>query len=166
MIKDRARMKLVLKKQEVSHKNDIRNISNKDVHILGSLMLDAYKDTIDYDGESMDDAISEVQATLDGKYGPYLDKCSFLIEKDKKAISASIITLFDKVNNPLLAFLMTHPDYKNQGLGTYLLKLGINALLDDGYKELSLFVTEGNKPAQHLFNKMGFQETEEKQNKK
>ena len=157
MIKDRVRMNLVLEKQKVIHKENIRNISNKDTHILGSLMLNAYRGTIDYDGESLDDAISEVQATLEGKYGPFLEKCSFLIEEDKKAISASIITWFDEVKKPFLAFLMTHPKYKNQGHGTYLLKRSINVLLDDGYKELYLVVTNGNRPAQHLFKKMGFQ---------
>ncbi len=89
-----------------------------------------------------------------------------MVERDGKAISVSIITWFDKVKNPLLAFLMTHPEYKNHGFGTYLLKKSINALLDDGYYELYLVVTDGNKPAEHLFKKMGFQKIEEKQNEK
>jgi len=159
-------MKLVLEKQEVPTKKNTRNISSYDIHLLGSLMLDAYRDTIDYNGESLEDAISEVQATLDGKYGPFIEKCSFIIEREGKAISASIITWFDKVKKPLLAFLMTHPDFKNHGFGTYLLKKSINALLDDGYYELHLVVTEGNPPAEQLFKKMGFQKIEQKQNEK
>ena len=162
MIKNRMPMKLTLEKQEVPIKKNTRNISSNDIHILGSLMLDAYRDTIDYNGESLEDAISEVQATFDGKYGLFIGKCSFIIERDGKATSASIITWFDKVKKPLLAFLMTHPDFKNQGSGTYLLKKSINALLDEGYHELHLVVTDGNTPAEHLFKKMGFQKIEEK----
>jgi GNAT superfamily N-acetyltransferase len=150
-------MKLILEKQEVALIKDTRNISNKDFHILGSLMLDAYKDTIDYDGEGLEDACSEVKATLNGKYGPFMYKCSFITERDGRAVSASIITWFKGVNNPFLAFLMTHPDYKNHGLGTYLLKRSINALFDDGHNELHLVVTDGNKPAEYLFKKVGFQ---------
>ena len=157
MVKNRVRMKLVLEKQKVTRRDNIRNISNEDAHLLGSLMLDAYKDTIDYEGESLEDAVSEVQATLNGKYGPFLEKSSFLAEKDGKAISLSIVTRFGEVKNPLLAFSMTHPEYKNQGFASYLLKRTINALLDDDFNELYLVVTEGNKPALHLFKKMGFQ---------
>lgn len=156
MNENRVQMKLVLERQEVTQKKNTRNISNNDSLLLGSLMLDAYRNTIDYNGESLEDAIYEVQATVDGKYGPFMEECSFLMERNGIAISSSIITWFDKVKGPLLAFLMTHPEFKNQGLGTYLLKKSINALLDDGYEELYLVVTEGNKPAQHLFKKMGF----------
>lgn len=153
-------MNLVLEEQEVPQK-DARNISNNDTHLLGSLMLNAYLDTIDYNGESLEDAVSEIQATINGKYGPFMDKCSFLIERDGKAISASIITWFDEEKKPLLAFSMTHPDFKNQGLGTYLLKKSINALLEEGYRELYLVVTDGNKPALHLYEKLGFKRIKE-----
>lgn len=157
-------MCLTLERQEISEKWNARNISKGDTHILGSLMLNAYKGTIDYAGENIEDAISEIQASLNGKYGPFMDKCSFLIERDGKVISASIITWFDEVKKPLLAFSMTHPNFKNQGFGTYLLKKSINALLDDGNHELYLVVTDGNMPAQHLFEKMGFQKIGDTQN--
>lgn len=150
-------MKLVLEKQKLYHKKGTRNISNKDSYFLGSLMLNAYKDTIDYEGESLEDAISEVKATLNGKYGRFMEDCSYLIEKDGKAISTSIITWFDEIDNPFLVFLMTHPRHKNHGLATYLLKKSINALLHDGHSELYLVVTKGNEPAEQVFKKIGFQ---------
>ncbi|UCE36447.1 MAG: GNAT family N-acetyltransferase [Thermoplasmata archaeon] len=156
---NRIRMCLALKKQEISETWNARNISKEDIRILGSLMLNAYKGTIDYDGESIEDAISEIKATLNGKYGPFMEKCSFLMEESQKGISAIIVTWFDELKKPLLAFSMTHQEYKNQGFGTYLLKKSINALLDEDYHELYLVVTDGNMPALHLYEKMGFQKT-------
>ena len=43
-----------------------RNPSNADQQILAELMLDAYRDTIDYDGETIGDAIHEVESYFSG----------------------------------------------------------------------------------------------------
>ena len=154
----RIRMRLALERQDISEDWDVRGFSMEDVSVLGSLMLNSYKGTIDYEGETLDEAISEIEATLNGKYGAFLDSCSFLAEINENAVSAIIITWFEDIRKPLLSFSMTHPEYQNQGLGTYLLKKSINALMDNGYHELHLVVTDGNKPAQHLYRKIGFQE--------
>ncbi len=69
-------------------------------------------------------------------------------------MSAIILTLWKE--KPLLAYSMTHPDFKSRGMATYLLKSAINALLTFGYKELFLVVTDGNAPAQHVYEKVGF----------
>jgi GNAT superfamily N-acetyltransferase len=154
-------MRIALKIQDIPEYRNIRRISKDDIPSLGSLMLNSYKGTIDYEGETLEDAISEIQTTLNGKYGTFLEDCSFLAENNENAISAIIITWFEEIRNPLLSFLITHPKYRNQGLGTYLLKKSINALMDNGYHELYLAVTDGNRPAQHLFKKVGFQEVRE-----
>lgn len=151
-------MHLILEKQELSEDRNIRGISKEDILGLGSLMLNSYKGTIDYEGETLDDAISEIEATFNGKYGIFLEDCSFLSEDNGTMVSAIIITWFEEIRAPLLCFSVTHPDCKNQGFGTYLLNKSINALLEKGYHELYLVVTDGNRPAQHLFKKAGFRE--------
>jgi ribosomal protein S18 acetylase RimI-like enzyme len=153
--KSRVKMKLLLKEQEFKRSWECRNISVRDIRCLGILMLESYRGTIDYEGETEEDAISEIRETINGKYGPLLEECSFVIE-DEQALSACIITWSEKEKLPLLAFSMTHPDFKNQGMATFLLKKSINALLAEGYKKLYLVVTEGNLEAQHLYEKMGF----------
>ncbi len=55
---------------------------------------------------------------------------------------------------------MTHSEFKNRGMATYLLKSAINALLTFDYKELLLMVTDGNEPAQHVYEKVGFRPVE------
>ncbi len=88
------------------------------------------------------------------KFGVFQELCSFAIEEEGRLSSAILVTLLHE--KPLVAFSMTHPDFKNRGMATYLLKSAINALLTFGYKDLFLVVTDGNEPAQHLYEKVGF----------
>jgi ribosomal protein S18 acetylase RimI-like enzyme len=149
-------MKLPLRKQRIENLWKSRNISETDVRALAELMLEAYKGTVDYEGETLEDAISEVQGTINGKYGPFLQKCSFIIEENMKAISASMVTWSDTMDMPLLAFSMTLPIYRNRGMATFLLKKSMNALIGEGYSQIYLVVTETNIPAKHLYEKIGF----------
>ena len=156
LARSRVKLKLLLKEQEFEKSWSCRNISGGDVHSLGTLMLESYRGTIDYEGEALEDAIAEIHGTIDGKYGPFWERCSFVIEQKGQAVAASLVVWSEDVNLPLLVYSMTHPDFKNQGMATFLLKKSIDALLAQGYKELYLVVTEGNVSAQHLYQKIGF----------
>lgn len=153
---DRIRMKLLLKEQSFNNVWQYRTILRKDVHSLGVLMLEAYQGTIDYEGETLEDAVREVQATIDGKYGPFLNECSFLIEEGERILSACMVAWSERMQLPLLAYSMTHPAVRSQGMATFLIKKSINALHAKRYKEIYLVVTEGNEAAQHLYKKIGF----------
>jgi ribosomal protein S18 acetylase RimI-like enzyme len=87
------------------------------------------------------------------------------VEDGVQALGATIITDWTdertQQRQPLLAFLMVHPDASGQGLGTFLLSKSINALLAHGERELVLFVTVGNSAAQRVYQKLGFQVEEE-----
>jgi ribosomal protein S18 acetylase RimI-like enzyme len=149
-------MKMRMERQAFDDRWLVRKISEDDAESLGHLMLEAFRGTIDYEGETLADSIAEVNDTLSGKYGPFLDRCSFVIEKDGAVVSAVVVTFFEKMTLPLLAFAMTHPDFKNQGMSSHLIMESINALLDEGYDEAYLVVTEGNSPAIHIAQKIGF----------
>jgi GNAT superfamily N-acetyltransferase len=148
------RLELVKCPQEGSW--NFRVISPDDAVPLGELMLAAYRGTVDYHGETREDAIAEVKATLGGKYGAFLRDCSFLIEGEGQIISAVMVTLSEQYRAPLLTFCMTHPCRKTEGMATFLIRKACNALVDAGFRELFLVVTEANKPARHIYEKMGF----------
>lgn len=137
-----------------------RPISIHDGPLLGTLLYDAYHGTIDDEGETPEEALKDMEETLAGKYGPVLTTCSFLIEEQGHALAACVLTDWTRERigeeQPLLTFLMTHPDTKGKGMATFLLKKSINALLAQGKKELVLFVTVGNDAAQHIYQKLGF----------
>lgn len=156
MGRSRVKMKLLLEKQGFERTWNCRNISEEDIPVLGDLMLESYRDAIDYQGESLEDAIEEVRQTIDGRYGPFLKECSFVIMEKGQAVAACFIAWTREKKMPLVAYSMTHPSFQNQGMGTFLLKKSINALLDRGHEKLYLVVTEGNLAAQHLYEKIGF----------
>lgn len=156
MVRVRIKLKVLLQDQAVEKSYEYRTISKKDADVLGVLMLESYKNTIDYEGETLEDAVSEVSATLNGKYGPFLEQCSFLIEDTERILSACIVVYSDEVELPLIAYTMTYPGNANHGMATYLIKKSMNALLVHGYKGLYLVVTEGNAAARHIYEKVGF----------
>jgi GNAT superfamily N-acetyltransferase len=128
-------------------------ISSLDSEILGNLMHAAYQGALDYEGESIEQSIQEVKETLDGKYGKVLWEASLRIAES----SAVIFVFFEREKMPLLAYTMTHPDAKAQGLAKKLIQLGISKLSEMNYPKCCLVVTEGNQPAQSIYEKLGFQ---------
>jgi ribosomal protein S18 acetylase RimI-like enzyme len=130
-----------------------------DAPALGALMLAAYQGTIDYDGETPEQAEQAARAMLAGEYGALIEGCSFVTERDGQPIGASIITLWNGA--PLVCDIMVHPSWKNRGLGTFLLRQSAGALFARGYPNLRLFVTHGNDNALHVYQKLGFQAEEE-----
>lgn len=138
-----------------------RPITEGDLEALGTLMLEAYRGTIDYEGETLEDAKKEVWTVLSGGYGACLKDCSYVIEAEDEILSATMVVLSDEMDRPLLAFSMTHPEHKRKGMAEFLLKASINWLFDAGYEELLLVVTEGNAGAIRLYEKLGFRRAEE-----
>ena len=154
MTKQRLQMRLQLSEQSFDTTWPCRAIVRGDAPALGALMLAAYQGTIDYAGETLEEAITAVQEMLGGRYGLLLDYCSFVLEQAGQPIGASIITFWK--STPLVCDIMVHPAHKNKGLGTFLLKQSANALFEQGYRDLVLYVTVGNDNAQHVYEKLGF----------
>lgn len=148
------KMRLALAPQTVAPRWPVRPVTHADVSALVALMFDAYRGTIDDEGDTPDDARAEVRRTLDGAYGDFLPACSFAVEEGGRMLAATLVTRWQGA--PLLAFVMTHPNAKGRGLATYLIQQSSIALLDQGYDELYLFVTEGNVPAQRVYERLGF----------
>ena len=126
----------------------------QDVPALGKLMFAAYRGTVDDEGESEADAVGEVERTIEGGYGPLLDKGSFVVEEGGRIVGASMTTLFEL--DPFLTYLVVDPEMKRRGIGTFIIAASGNALLSAGYATLDLFVTEANEPAVNLYRKLGF----------
>jgi len=56
----------------------------------------------------------------------------------------------------LLAYAFTALSAQNRGLATALIRLSMQALAARGHLRLDLFVTIGNTPAEHIYEKLGF----------
>src|SRR6478609_6848750 len=90
-----------------------RQVAPSDAALLAPLMDQAYRGTIDSEGETPQQCLEEVRGTLAGKYGPFLDYASFLIEVEGRALSASLVTSWG--DKPLLAFSITLPQEQRKG---------------------------------------------------
>ncbi|GHO62119.1 hypothetical protein KSC_010110 [Ktedonobacter sp. SOSP1-52] len=68
-----------------------RPISQHNAPLLGKLLYEAYRNTIDDEGEASGEAQKEIEGTFAGKYGPVLTTCSFLIEEQEHILAASVL---------------------------------------------------------------------------
>jgi ribosomal protein S18 acetylase RimI-like enzyme len=152
----RRRLRLTLTPQAAEGPWPIRELRPEDAEVLGALMYQAYRGTVDDEGETLEQSVEEARGALGGKYGELLTRSSFVIEADSKPVSVTLVTLWE--GRPLLAFLLTHPDHQGQGMGTYLVRRTIAALLDQGFGEVDLFVTRANEPAVRIYERLGFQD--------
>lgn len=156
----RRRLKLIaqLGPQHVAGAATARTTRPTDRQTLAELVSTAYAGTIDDEGETPEQALAEIDRTLAGAYGPYLEDCSFLVASEGRAVAASLITNWTEA--PLVAFVMVAPDFQGRGLGELVMRLSMGALWGRGERVLVLFVTDGNVPAQRLYARLGFVEQE------
>ena len=118
---------------------------------LAFLMMDAYVGTIDYDGETEDQALEEVDGYL-GKEA-LLDLSVVAILDD--AIQSAVL-LSNVLGLPLVGYAMTRAAMKGQGLASALLDVAVTAVWESGAEELRAFITAGNTPSEKIFERTGF----------
>lgn len=157
MSKRRVSMEMALERQTTSASFASRVVVPSDREALAILLYTAYHGTIDDEGNSFADALVEIENTFRGDYGRFLPEVSFVVGDGEFLSSACLVSFFEPHAAPLVVFLMTRPEAKRRGLARQLLKQSINTLLDaDTSRRLTLFVTDGNEPAQRLYEALGF----------
>jgi ribosomal protein S18 acetylase RimI-like enzyme len=132
-------------------------VESTDGPALGKLFYIAYHGTVDDEGGSEDDAITEAVETLGGKYGALVQNSSFVAFAGDLAVCATIVTAYKPLGT-LLAFCVTHPDYQRRGLAKFLLRQSLDVLQQSGITHLHLVVTEANTGAVKLYESLGFEE--------
>jgi ribosomal protein S18 acetylase RimI-like enzyme len=123
---------------------------------LGQLMHRAYLGTVDYDGETVAQSLEEIRKTFSGEYGAFNAACSRVLDDQGRLLCATLITVWE--DRPFVAFSMTSPDVRNQGLARACMTSAMIALRDCGEHELRLVVTRANLPAVALYRRLGFEE--------
>ena len=128
----------------------VRSVGAADRDALARLMLDAYTGTIDYDGETLDDAIDEVDLWL--QLAPKLDH-SLGIVRNERIVAAIMVSEFDRV--PHIAYVMTATDHKRTGLARFLVRVCLQQLRASGREKVRLAITRGNIASERLFASVG-----------
>ncbi len=88
-----------------------------DGRALGLLAYAACRGTIDDHGESVDEHVEELTATLGGHYGRLLVPATRVVtHANGTLVAAALFTWRDEL--PFLAFCLTHPHSQGRGLAT------------------------------------------------
>jgi RimJ/RimL family protein N-acetyltransferase len=137
------------------HEDRVRPVIAGDAFQLASLMLDAYRDTIDYDDENLDDAVAEIDSYLH-KRRPLLDMSRVVVEDDE-IVAGVLLSASDE--GPFIDYVMTSASHKGRGLGALVTRHALAALAADGHAKVVFYITEGNEPSERLFSSLGAEAT-------
>jgi RimJ/RimL family protein N-acetyltransferase len=133
-----------------------RNPSAADKQILADLMLASYRGSIDDDGETIEDAMKEVESYYSGLLNQSWLQYSWLIFLDNELACACLVDFWIERNVPLVAFIMTAPRWKGKHLATAALLCSLQKLVDKNHTEVRAVITEGNIPSEKIFTRIGF----------
>ena len=127
-----------------------RSLRPSDREALAQLMLDAYIGTIDYEGETLADAIREVDDWFAGS--PMLEHSMAIVLHDR-LVSAVLVMELDGA--PFIAIVMTHPDEKKAGLARSAVEASLASIRRAGHRRATLSITKGNVASERLFASVG-----------
>jgi RimJ/RimL family protein N-acetyltransferase len=142
---------------ETADSLSFRPARRTDKQALAELMFNAYQGTIDYDGEQLEDSLREVEAYLAGlRGGQPLVAESCLAFDGPQLVGACLAGEWDERGLPIIAYIMTHPSWKNRGLGKVMLSAVLHNFYEQGHRDVRAVITEGNIPSERLFLGLGF----------
>lgn len=130
-----------------------RAVQRSHAEVLAQLMLDAYRGTVDYHDETIDDARAEVGQWLES--GGELESSYVLLDASGEARSACL-THRGGSQSPLIGYVMTRSRDKRCGLARRLLAASLDALSAAGDREVWAWITDGNVASEQLFLEAGF----------
>jgi L-amino acid N-acyltransferase YncA len=131
----------------------MRQPTAEDREGLAVLMLDAYLNTIDYEGETLAEARNEIQGYFGG--APLLG-CSWVYVENQQLVSACLVADWPQRGCAIIAYVITRPTHKGRGVGRMLVQQSMHSLQSAGYAEVRAVITEGNGPSEQLFKRLGF----------
>ena len=135
----------------------LRAPQTSDTDAMAELMLEAYRGTIDYEGETLDEAVAEVKAYLAGaRGGRPLMEVSRLAFDGERLVGGCLAAEWHERQTALISYVMTHSEWKRRGVGRQVLRAVLTALCAQDYHRVHAFITEGNLASEHLFGRMGF----------
>ena len=123
----------------------------------------------DFDQELLDQLVElETRTFREGGLSkwelvPLIQHGKLLVLFDDKE-PVGLLELMNDWDNEEAAYvyaLAIEEEYRNQGLGTKLIKYGLELLIEEGYSRAKLTVDPDNNPAIHVYqDKLGFKKTD------
>lgn len=146
------------------HKLTIRPEEHKDYKSIVSLILRSFREGTDYSDGT--DIIALVEEIRDSQY--YIPELSFVAELDGEIVGHFLFSHFPlsptreggyddsgRSDVVMLAPVSVHADHLRQGIGSAMIRMGIERVREMGYKGITV---EGNY---RFYNKVGFRTSSE-----
>jgi Acetyltransferase (GNAT) family len=117
---------------------------------LATLLLDSYRDTIDDDGEDLNDAYGAIDQYLTRIERPH----SFVVTEQAALVALSFVVTVDEIH--YIDPVVVAPPRKQCGLGRATVQLCLASLAAAGVSEVGATITDGNIASERLFAGLGF----------
>jgi RimJ/RimL family protein N-acetyltransferase len=129
-----------------------RPVQSADLVPLAELMLDAYRDTVDYEGESLPEAVREVEHYFSpAAENPALLGPSVMVVDGESVLCACLMKFWRHRSCPLVGYVICRAEHKGHGLATSALHETLRLLRQARYGKVRAVITEGNAPSERLF---------------
>ena len=118
---------------------------------LAHLLLDAYRETIDDEGET----ITEALQAIDDYLQRILPQYSLVAERDGSLVAMAFTVVVRGTH--YIDPVATASAYKRNGIGAATVSAVLELLADDDIVEVGAVITDGNVPSERLFSRLGFE---------
>jgi hypothetical protein len=117
---------------------------------LAALMLDGYRNTIDDEGETLDDALSAIDHYLASIVRPH----SYVMLDGPDLVAFAFVVVVNDVH--YIDPVAVASARKRLGFGDAVVRLCIGSLVGAGVAEIGAVITDGNVASERLFVGLGF----------
>ena len=126
-------------------------MTSDDRDALTELLLDAYRGTIDDEGEELPDAFDAIDHYL----GRILVPHSFVAADADGLVAMSFVVVVN--DRHYIDPVATHPRAKQTGVGRALVATSLRSLAVAGVREVGATIPDGNTASERLFSGLGFE---------
>lgn len=136
--------------------NEVQPLLDNRAKDIGEAFFDAYVDSIDYEGETVEEALAEVKGVFAGAYGKLAPGVCGCLEEEGGAIASALFAV-ERGDGIFIPYVITTKKQAGKGYATRLIRRAIFRAQDGGYRFIDLFVTKGNSRAEDLYRRIGFE---------
>jgi GNAT superfamily N-acetyltransferase len=117
---------------------------------LAALLLGAYRDTVDDEGEDLADAY----VAIDEYWSRIVRNHSFVVREHAAIVAFSFVLVVNELH--YIDPIAVAPARRRSGLGRDTVLLSLASLARAGVSEVGATITDGNLPSERLFARLGF----------
>ena len=133
-----------------AHRWTVRGVDGADREQLATVILDAYRGTVDDEGEDHEAALVAVDEWLSRLESPH----SVVLEEDGRIVAVSFVV--NVAGREYIDPVATASWRKREGLGRAAVATSLRSLHEVGVREVGAVITDGNTASERLFTSLGF----------